>query len=71
MPRRRAFGYVFRRKLVPLDAEGHSVPGFRRGWSLRVRRGGRSLQRYPGPDRETAVEYANRLARATDRRDLL
>lgn len=71
MPRRRAFGYVYRRYQRLPDGNGGFVRVEKNGWYVRIRAGGRNIVRYAGSDRETAVDFANRLARESDRKELL
>jgi integrase len=53
------------------DGAGGPRVGFRPGYYVRFRAGGREVTRFAGNDRDTAVAYAQRLTREADRRDLL
>jgi integrase len=71
MKRRRVFGYIFRRRTKLKEAGGGTRDGFRPGFYLRVRIHGRETTRYAGLTRDTAIAFAQRLARQSERRDLL
>lgn len=71
MPRRRSFGYVYRRRRYRKGADGTNRVEFRPGYYVRFRSGGIEVSRYAGADRDTAVAYAQRLTRENDRRELL
>src|SRR5688572_17206385 len=68
MPSRRVFGSVFRRRLPPTPG---GRPQFRPGWYVRVSRGAKELTRYGGADRQTAVDYLQKLQRDLERQELL
>ena len=71
MAHRRTFARVFRRRCTRADGQGGVISGLRPGWYVRVRRGGKEFVRFAGLERDTAVTFAHRLARESDRRDLL
>ncbi len=71
MPRRRAVGRVFRRRRTGVGADGKPRTGYYPGFYIRLRRDGRELRQYAGPDRETALEVLGRLRRERARLELL
>ena len=71
MTRRRPFGHVFRRYDKVPDGKGGFTRVERPGWYVRIRTGGRSIVRFGGSDRDTAIEFVHRLARASERKELL
>ena len=71
LPRRRSVGRVYRRKRQGTGANGKPLTGYYRGWYVRLRRYGREIRRYGGPDRKTAIELLERLIREQDRLELL
>lgn len=71
MPRRRAFGYILRRRLPVRAPDGTVRREFKPGYYVRFRKGGRDVVRYAGNDFDTAVVYVQRLSRAAERKELL
>jgi integrase len=71
MAHRRSFGYVHRRRDYSGNAKGTGVAKYKPGWYVRLRIGRRTVERFAGTDRATAVEFANRLARQSARQNLL
>lgn len=68
MPRRQV-GSVGRRRLPGKGPGGK--PRYAPGFYVRLRRRGRDIRRYGGPDRATALALLERLQREIDREDLL
>ena len=69
MARRRATGSIYRRRLPGRGPDGR--PRYAKGWYIRLRRHGRDVRRYGGPDRQTAREVLRRMEREIDREHLL
>lgn len=69
MARRRATGSIYRRRLPGQGPDGR--PRYAKGWYVRLRRHGRDVRRYGGPDRQTAREVLRRMEREIDREHLL
>jgi len=66
---RRQVGSVFRRRLPGKGPGGK--PRYAPGFYVRLRRRGREIRRYAGPDRATALGVLEGLTREMDREDLL
>ena len=71
MPRRRTVGSIFRRRRTGKDANGQPRTGYYPGWYMRLRKGGREIRRYAGPDRQTALDVLERERRERHRLELL
>ncbi len=71
MPYRRPFGTLYRRRRRGKKSDGSPQTGYHPGFYVRITRGGRTIERYAGPNRKTAGEYLDRLRTEADRRELL
>lgn len=64
-PVRRTVGSVCRRRGTGTDGAGRARTGYYPGWYARLRRNGREISRYAGPDRQKAVEVLGACAAST------